>query len=224
MRQAQASKTLGVWFFYSIRNIPKLEHKERSRKKHMDLSRRHFLKTAGLGLSGLFAAGALKEKPVLARTLKEKPLIKQIGESNTICPYDGSGCGFIVAARDGKVENIEGDPDHPINRGGGCAKGQSIRQLAADNPRRLKHPLYRAPGATDWEEKDWGWTIDRIARNIKKTRDATFQTTNSEGRAVNRTTGIANLGGAALDNEECYLLSKMARGLGIVYLEHQARI
>jgi formate dehydrogenase major subunit len=182
----------------------------------MDLSRRHFLKTAGLGLSGLFAAGALKDKPVLARTLKEKPLIKQIGESTTICPYDGSGCGFIVAARDGKVENIEGDPDHPVNRGGGCAKGQSIRQLAADNPARLHTPLYRAPGSDKWEEKTWDWTITEIAKRIKATRDASFK--EKDGDLT------VNIGGAGLDNEECYLLSKMARGLGIVYLEHQARL
>jgi formate dehydrogenase major subunit len=190
----------------------------------MDLSRRSFLKTAGVGLSGLFAMGALKEKPVLARTLKDKPLTKQLGESTTICPYDGSGCGFIVAARDGKVENIEGDPDHPVNRGGGCAKGQSIRQLAADNPARLKHPLYRAAGSDKWEEKTWEWTLTEIAKRVKSTRDAAFTTKDANGVTVNRTEAIANIGGAGLDNEECYLLSKMARSLGIVYLEHQARL
>jgi formate dehydrogenase major subunit len=122
------------------------------------------------------------------------------------------------------VENIEGDPDHPINRGGGCAKGQSIRQLAADNPRRLRHPLYRAPGASEWQEKTWDWTIGEIARRIKTTRDSSFTVTDNAGNAVNRTEALANIGGAGLDNEECYLLSKMARGLGIVWLEHQARL
>jgi formate dehydrogenase major subunit len=190
----------------------------------MDLSRRSFLKTAGLGLSGLFAAGALKEKPVLAHTEKNKPLIKHIGESHTICPYDGSGCGFIVDAQDGKVLNIEGDPDHPINRGGGCAKGQSIRQLAADNPARLKTPLYRAAGSSEWQEKSWEWTIGEIASRVKAARDASFVTKDANGVIVNRTETIANIGGAGLDNEECYLLSKMARSLGIVYLEHQARL
>jgi formate dehydrogenase major subunit len=190
----------------------------------MDLNRRKFLKTAGAGLTGLFAMGALREKPVLARTLKQKALKKQIGESTTICPYDGSGCGFIVATENGKVTNIEGDPDHPINHGGGCAKGQSIRQLAADNPRRLGKVLYRAPNSAEWQEKDWDWALPEIAKRIKSTRDSTFETKDVQGRTVNRTTGIANLGGAALDNEECYLLAKMARSLGIVYLEHQARI
>ena len=190
----------------------------------MELSRRSFLKTAGAGLGSLFALGALKTSPVMARTPKAQPLKKQFGETTTICPFDGSGCGFIVASENGNVTNIEGDPDHPINRGGGCAKGQSIRQLAADNPRRLHKPLYRAPGASAWEEKSWDWTINEIAQRIKSTRDSSFVLKDTAGNTVNRTEAIANIGGAGLDNEECYLVSKMARGLGIVYLEHQARL
>ena len=120
--------------------------------------------------------------------------------------------------------NIEGDPDHPINRGAGCAKGASMRQLSADNPRRLSKVLYRRPGGTEFEEKSWDWAIDEIARRIKKTRDAAFIEKDSKGNIVNRTETIANIGGAALDNEECYLLVKLARSLGIVYLEHQARL
>jgi formate dehydrogenase major subunit len=85
----------------------------------MELSRRSFLKASGAGLGSLFVLGALKDEPVMARALKEEPLKKSIGEFTTICPFDGSGCGFIVGSRDGAVENIEGDPDHPINRGGG---------------------------------------------------------------------------------------------------------
>ncbi len=189
----------------------------------MELSRRSFLKTAGVGLGSLFALGALKSEPVMAHAPKQKPLRKQFGETTTICPFDGSGCGFIVASENGKVTNVEGDPDHPINRGGGCAKGQSIRQLAADNPRRLHTPLYRAPGASEWEEKSWDWTIDTIARRVKDTRDSGFVTKDSNGVTVNRSESLANIGGAGLDNEECYLLAKMARGLGIVWLEHQAR-
>lgn len=152
------------------------------------------------------------------------PLRKQIGEKPTICPYDGSGCGFIVATENGKVVNIEGDPDHPINRGAGCAKGQSIRQLSATNPHRLSKVLYRRPGGTRWEEQSWDWAIYEIARRIKTTRDASFIQTDSNDNTVNRTEVIANLGGAALDNEECYLLVKLARSLGLVYLEHQARL
>jgi formate dehydrogenase major subunit len=190
----------------------------------MELSRRDFLKASGAGVGGIFLLGALSDGVALASPIKRIPLVKQRGETATICPYDASGCGFIVAAVNGKVVNIEGDPDHPINRGAACAKGASLRQLSADNPWRLSKPLYRAAGAADWEEKDWNWTLDTIARRIKDTRDAAFTETDKDGNIVNRTEAIANLGGSALDNEECYLLAKLTRALGVVYLEHHARI
>lgn len=174
-------------------------------------------------MGGVFLIGALKPEAVQAKVL---PLKKKRGEKTTICPYDGSGCGFIVDAQDGRVVNIEGDPDHPVNRGSGCAKGASMRHLSAENPWRLSKVLYRAPGGTVFEEKTWDWAITEIARRIKKTRDANFieVDANHPHPGVNRTEAIANIGGAALDNEECYLLSKFARSLGIVYLEHQARL
>ena len=112
----------------------------------MELSRRDFLKSSGAGIGGAFLLGALNGGAALAGPPKSIPLKKKLGETTTICPYDGSGCGFIVAAQDGKVVNIEGDPEHPINRGGACAKGASMRQLSAENPWRLKKVLYRAPG------------------------------------------------------------------------------
>ena len=189
----------------------------------MELSRRDFLKASGAGVGGIFLLGALNPNVALAKT-KSLPLRKRIGEKATICPYDASGCGFIVAAENGKVVNIEGDPDHPINRGAACAKGASMRQLSADNHWRLSKVLYRRPGGTDWEEKSWDWTLDAIARRIKDTRDAFFIEKDSGGKIVNRTEAIANLGGSALDNEECYLLVKLARALGLVYIEHHARI
>lgn len=190
----------------------------------MDLSRRDFLKASAAGVGGVFLLGGLSDV-ALAAPIKRIPLKKQGTETATICPYDASGCGFIVTAdENGKVLNIEGDPDHPINRGAACAKGASMRQLSADNPWRLTKPLYRAPGASEWQEVDWNWALDNIARKIKDTRDAGFITTDSGGATVNRTESIANLGGSALDNEECYLLVKMARALGLVYIEHHARI
>ena len=189
----------------------------------MELSRRDFLKASGAGVGGVFLLGALNPAVALGRAPKVLPLKKQIGEKATICPYDASGCGFLVAADNGKVVNIEGDPDHPINRGAACSKGASMRQLSADNPWRLSKVLYRRPGGTEWEEKDWDWAITQIARKIKDTRDADFIETD-QGKVVNRTEAIANLGGSALDNEECYLLSKLTRALGVVYLEHHARI
>lgn len=190
----------------------------------MELSRRDFLKASGAGVGGLFLLGALDPDLALAVSHKFLPLKKEIGEKTTICPYDASGCGFIVATQNGKVVNIEGDPDHPINRGSGCAKGASMRQLSADNPWRLSKVLYRRPGGTDWEERDWDWALTEIARKIKDTRDANFTEQDSGGNVVNRTDAIANLGGSALDNEECYLLAKLTRALGVVYLEHHARI
>ncbi len=188
----------------------------------MELSRRDFLKASGVGVGGIFLFKALDPKVALAKT-KLLPLKKKIGEKSTICPYDASGCGFLVAAENGKVVNIEGDPDHPINRGAACAKGASLRQLSADNPWRLSKVLYRAPGGADWEEKSWDWAIEAVAKRIKKTRDSDFIETDN-GALVNRCESVANLGGSALDNEECYLLAKLTRALGVVYLEHHARI
>jgi formate dehydrogenase major subunit len=190
----------------------------------MELSRREFLKASGAGAGGIFLFAALNPDVALAKPAKVLPLKKRIGETATICPYDASGCGFIVAAQNGKVVNIEGDPDHPINRGAACAKGASMRQLSADNPWRLSKPLYRRPGGTEWEPVEWDWALDNIARRMKDTRDADFIEKDSQGNVVNRTEAIACLGGSALDNEECYLLVKLARAMGLVYIEHHARI
>ncbi len=189
----------------------------------MKLTRRDFLKVSGAGIGGMFLLEALKPERAFAGPNKALPLRKQLGELTSVCPYDGTGCGFIIAAENGKVLNIEGDPDHPINRGSACAKGASLKQLSAQNPWRLKTPLYRKPGGTEWEEKTWDWTIEQIARKIKTTRDANFIVKDGD-YLVNRNEAIAGLGGSALDNEECYVLSKMDRALGMVYIEHHARL
>ncbi len=150
-------------------------------------------------------------------------IVKPASMTSTICPYCAVGCGTVVTAADGKVLQLEGDPDHPINRGSLCGKGNAVYQLV-NNPRRLTKVKYRAAGATEWEEKSWDWAVREIAQRIRRTRDAGFQTTDAQGRTVNRTRAIGCLGGASLKNEECYLYGKLARALGIVYLEHQARI
>ena len=187
----------------------------------MELSRRDFLKASGTGVGGIFLLGALNPNVALAKT-KLLPLRKRISEKTTICCYCAVGCGAIVETYEDGTIKIEGDPDHPINEGTLCSKGLAMAQVhqveGKPNPYRLTKPLYRAPNGTDWEEKSWDWTIDTIAKRIKATRDATYNTAGS------RTEAIANLGGGELDNEECYILSKMARALGIVYLEHCARI
>lgn len=190
----------------------------------MELTRRSFLKLSGAGI-GVAALSQLGfSTPAYAAG--EKLRIREAKETTTVCPYCSIGCSAIVSVQDGKVVNIEGLPDSPINRASLCSKGQSIFQVA-NNERRLKKVLYRAPGGTEWEEKTWEEAIPAIARLIKDTRDATFVETddiNGNKAAANRCEGIAQLGGAALDNEECYLVSKFARALGLVYIEHQARI
>jgi len=188
----------------------------------MELSRRDFLKASGAGMGGIFLLGAFNSGIALAGTPKILPLKKKLKETTTICCYCAVGCGAIVTTYEDGTIKIEGDPDHPINEGALCSKGLAMAQVhqvdGKLNPYRLTHPLYRAPNSTDWEEKPWDWMIETIARRVKATRDATFNP------AGGRTEAIACLGGGELDNEECYLLSKMNRALGVVYLEHCARI
>jgi len=185
----------------------------------MKVDRRTFLLSSSVGAFLGFLGFDLGSSAAYAATAR----VKRGKLTTTICPYCGVGCGAIVTAAGGKVVNVEGDPDHPVNLGTLCAKGSALYQVA-NSDRRLKKVKYRAPNATSWEEKDWEWAIKRIAENIKRTRDATFVHTDAEGRVVNRTEGITCIGGAALDNEECYAYSKLARAMGVVYIEHQARI
>ncbi len=191
----------------------------------MDLSRRDFLK-----LSGLTTGATLLPRDIAAVTKSSKlKLHKAVGETPTICPFCGVGCGLIVAAdADGKkVVNVEGDPDHPVNQGSLCAKGMSIAQLntvdGEINPHRLQKVKYRAPNSSTWEELGWDEALGMIAERIKKTRDDHFIPTDGD-HTVNRLEAIASLGGAALDSEECSLIVKAMRALGLVYIEHQARI
>lgn len=189
----------------------------------MKVNRREFLK-----LTATTAGALLIPSGIAAAEGPSFPLHKMVGESPTICCFCGVGCGAIVGAAGGRVVNLEGDPDHPINQGSLCSKGISMAQLNTVNgqlnPRRLQKVKYRAPGSSQWEEKDWEWAIEQIARRVKDTRDRYFIVKDSENRVVNRLEAIASLGGAALDNEECSLISKAMRALGLVYIEHQARI
>jgi formate dehydrogenase major subunit len=185
----------------------------------MDVTRRDFLKMTGAtALAGELGASL---RPEIAEAQLSK--IVYTKETTTICPYCAVGCGIIVHTRDGRIVNTEGDPDHPINQGSLCPKGGSLSRLS-DNPNRLTQPLYRAPFAKEWKEVSWEWAMNKIAENVKKSRDASFLLKNEKGERVNRTDAIASVGSAALDNEECYLYQKLLRGFGLVYLEHQARI
>jgi len=185
----------------------------------MKITRREFFKFSG---SGLAAAGlGVSLAPVQAKA--EGLPIRYAKQTPTICPYCAVGCGIIVHTVNGSVINAEGDPDHPINAGTLCPKGSSILQLR-DNTARVTRPMYRAAGAKEWKEVEWEWALDQIAARVKKSRDTSFVRKNKEGQTVNRTDGIASVGSAALDNEECYLLQKLLRSWGLVYIEHQARI
>jgi formate dehydrogenase-N alpha subunit len=189
----------------------------------VEVSRRDFLKLSGaaVGAGGLLLHFSLTERT--AAGIAQLPLRKRIGETTTICPYCGVGCGVIMAIEDGKIVNIEGDPDHPTNEGSLCSKGASQYQVA-NNPQRLTRVLYRAPGATEWEEKAWTWTIEQVARRIKQTRDNNWVEKDKDGHVVNRTEAIASLGSVFPNSEEAYLMTKAQRALGLVYIENEARI
>jgi formate dehydrogenase major subunit len=185
------------------------------------LSRRGFLKLAGATTGGLllpsdFSAEAADELSF--------PLHKPLGEAKTICPYCSVGCGLIIDTDEtGHIRNAEGDIDHVTNAGALDPKSVSVTQLST-SPNRLGKVLYRAPNSEEWEEKDWEWAAAQIADRVKATRDATFTKTDENGVTVNRTEGIAFLGGAANNNEDCYLAIKLMRAMGLVKIEHQARI
>jgi len=201
------------------------------RRQVVRFNRRDFLKLSGATATAAGVAAVMSTGEARAGAEGTFPLKKRVGETSTICCYCSVACGAIVAVEGEEVLNIEGDPDHPINQGTLCSKGQAMAQMhtvdSEINPRRLTHPKYRAAGASDWQDISWNDAITQIATKIKNTRDSNWISTESIGGTdytVNRTDAIASLGGGENDNEECYLLVKMARALGIVYIEHCARI
>jgi formate dehydrogenase major subunit len=141
----------------------------------------------------------------------------------SVCPYCAVGCGQRVYVKGGEVLHIEGDPDSPISRGRLCPKGQASRSLVT-SAARLDRCLYRRPGGTEWESIPLERAMDMIADRVIETRAETWEDRDEEGRPLNRTMAIANLGGATLDNEENYLIKKLCMALGIVQVENQARI
>lgn len=193
-------------------------------------SRRQFFRgtSVTVGASTLVGLG-LNLTPAAAAAQKLK--IKGAREVPSVCPYCAVGCGQIVSVRDGRIVNIEGNPDSPISGGTLCPKGAATFQLAV-NPNRLTKVKYRAPYATEWEEKSLNWAMDRIAERVKTTRDATFaefwegkdEAGKPVKKRVNHCTTIASLGGATMDNEWNYVQLKLWRALGLIWLENQARI
>jgi len=188
----------------------------------MGLSRRGFLKLTGAGAAGL-ALGqfGIDLRPVSAYAAGLK--IEGAKEFISICPFCSCGCNTLVHAKDGRIVNVEGDPDYPVSGGGLCAKGAALLSLHT-SPERLTKPLYRAPGSDKWEEKDWDWMMERIARRIKDQRDRDFKRTNAAGQEVNRLESMFHLGSSQVSNEEAAVLHQMIRAYGIIHFDHQARI
>ncbi len=191
----------------------------------MKITRREFIQISGATAAGLAVSGlGFDLSPVRSHAQMLKT--KYAKETTTICPYCAVGCGAIVHTSkkgDGRVINIEGDPGHVINRGTLCSKGAGLSGLS-ENENRLLQPMYRAPYAKEWRPISWDQALAEIAERVKKTRDATFTKKNAKGQVVNRTTDIVSVGSAALDNEECWIYQALMRALGLVYIEHQARI
>ncbi len=143
--------------------------------------------------------------------------------ARSICPYCGVGCGQLVYAKDGKLLDIEGDPDSPISRGKLCPKGAATFQLVTGS-HRAKTCLYRRPRGTEWETIPLDQAMDMVAERVKQARDETWQHEDTDGHGLRRTLGFAHLGGATLDNEENYLIKKLFTALGALQIENQARI
>ena len=191
----------------------------------MEWNRREFLKIAGTTVAAS-AFGGLGFDLGPAWAQAESAKLKFTKQSTSVCCYCSVGCGLLVNTDKegkGRVVNIEGDPDHPISEGALCPKGASHYQLG-NNDRRVTKVLYRAPYSEHWEEKSWDFALERIARKVKDARDASFVAKDAKGRLVNRCDGIASVGSAAMDNEECWIYQAMLRAMGLTYIEHQARI
>jgi formate dehydrogenase major subunit len=143
--------------------------------------------------------------------------------ARSVCPYCAVGCGQRIFVKDDEVVQIEGDPDSPISRGRLCPKGSASKSLVT-SPLRQSTVKYRRPYGTEWEELELGTAMEMIADRVVKARNDTWQDVDDEGRRVNRTLGIASLGGATLDNEENYLIKKLFTAMGAIQIENQARI
>ena len=193
----------------------------------MQPNRRDFLKiTAAGGAAAAVFGFDLQPAYAELRTLK----IARASETRSTCPYCSVSCGVIIYTSGDRAKNVtprvvhvEGDPDHPINRGTLCPKGSSLQQEIT-NERRLVKPQVRRPGSDHWEDISWDDAINEIARKVKKTRDETFIEKDVAGHTVNRLESIAFTGGCTDTNEMNYLIVKTMRTLGVVHLENQARV
>jgi len=195
----------------------------------VEFTRRAFFKlsAAGIGGTSLAALGFAPDR-ILADTRAFK--LARTSETRNTCPYCSVGCGIILytlgdRAKNTKAEllHVEGDPDHPVNRGTLCPKGAALLDFVR-SPDRLTFPEYRAPRSDRWERVTWEWALDRIARRKKDERDRSFVTRNAAGTTVNRLETVGVLAASASSNESGYLTGKVVRALGGVAIDNQARV
>lgn len=195
----------------------------------MDMNRRHFLRVSGAGLVGssLVALG-FSPTAALAETRSFK--LARTTETRSTCPYCSVSCGLVIYTLGDKAKNvkssivhIEGDPDNPVNRGTLCPKGAGVMDMIQSKD-RVKFPQVREPGTNEWKRISWDEALTRVAKHMKADRDANFIKTNDKGTAVNRWNSTGFLISSASSNESGYLSVKIARSLGIVTLDTQARI
>jgi formate dehydrogenase major subunit len=195
----------------------------------MQVTRRQFFRicAAGVGSSSLAALGfAPGEALAEVRAFK----LARATETRNTCPYCSVGCGLLMYSLGdtsknvrGRIFHIEGDPDHPVNRGTLCPKGAGLLDFV-QSPNRLQHPEYRAPGSKAWTRISWDEAFDRIARLMKDDRDANFIARNAKGETVNRWTSTGFLAASASSNETGYLTHKVVRSMGVLGFDNQARV
>ena len=193
------------------------------------LSRRDFLKVSGatLAASSLVVLGFTPET-ALAEVRQFK--LARATETRNTCPYCSVACGILMYSYGDRAKNarssvfhIEGDPDHPVNRGTLCPKGAGLLDFVHSDS-RLRHPEYRAPKSNEWQRISWDEALTKVAKLMKADRDAHFVAKNADGQTVNRWTSTGMLAASASSNETAYLTHKVMRSLGIVGFDNQARV
>ena len=194
-----------------------------------DMTRRQFLKVTGASLAGSSLALMGFSPSVALAEVREFKLARATETRNT-CPYCSVACGLLMYSLGDKAKNvhssimhIEGDPDHPVNRGTLCPKGAALLDFV-NSPNRLKYPEYRAPGADKWERISWDDAFTRIAKLLKQDRDTNFVAKTADGKTVNRWTTTGFLGASASSNEAGYITHKVIRSLGALGFDNQARV
>jgi formate dehydrogenase major subunit len=195
----------------------------------MQVTRRQFLKICAAGLpASSIATMGFSPSQALAEVRTYK--LARTTETRNTCPYCSVSCGLLVHALGDKAKNakaeiihIEGDPDHPVNRGTLCPKGAALLDFV-HSPNRLKYPQVREPGSNEWQRISWGTALDRIAKLMKADRDANFVVRNADGATVNRWLSTGFLAASASSNESGYITHKLVRSLGMLAFDNQARV